>query len=223
MIINFPEVEGLKDFPQDIAESLLKELDRYEGHKQPYWIQVMGIPGSGKTTLVRMLQDKLNKRIPYTLAAFDEHMELIPEYHTETDRAAAFARFEAPARAIGFEIFRELIKRKVNVLFEHSTTFPAVRDLMYFVKQAGYALILVQVGVDIDIAKMRVKDREHLTKRHVPESLIEERAAIAADRWEELSTISDARFSVVNNGLEVAEKAFEETVADVYSFVDTLQ
>lgn len=222
MNVKFPEVDGLKDFPQNIAEKLLKEIDKYEGHKHPYWIQIMGIPGSGKTTLVRMLQQELNNRIPYTLAAFDEYMELIPEYMTEQDRAMAFAKFEEPARAVGFEIFKELIRRKVHVLFEHSTSFIGVRDLMYFVKQSGYKLILIRVEVDQCVAKARVKAREEITKRHVPESLIDERFVIIQTRWEELTKIADLNLSVVNNGDVDSREVFRKTIDKVKDSVHLL-
>lgn len=219
---NFPEVEGHKDFPDEISVRLLNELHKYKSNAKPYWIQIMGIPGSGKTRLVQMLRKSLNKHSLYTLAAFDEYMELIPEYRNEQDRAQAFRKYEAPARAMGFEIFKDLIKRKVNVLFEHSTTFPAVRDLMYFIKQSGYTFILIRVVTDTHIAKRRVKNREKRTKRHVPESVIDERVLITADRWAELSKISDAQFSIINNGDYKPAETFGKTVDDVVNLVNSI-
>lgn len=222
MSISFPEVDGLKDFPIEVAEQILSHARKYTGSARPYWIQVMGVPGSGKTTLVSDLHKNLNKRRPYTLAGFDEYMERIPEYHGEENRARAFTKFEAPARAVGFEVFRDLIDRKVDVLFEHSTTFPAVRDLMYFIKESGYVLILIRVVADIDVVKERVKARESVTSRHVPESLIEERVDIADNRWEELATIADMKTAVVNNGDHSAEETFRSAIVEVSNFIDSL-
>ncbi|MCF7865003.1 MAG: zeta toxin family protein [Candidatus Pacebacteria bacterium] len=222
MIGEFPKVEGFKDFPGNIAAGLLDGIKKYKSSDHPYWIQIMGIPGSGKTTLVQMIKKALNDSHLYTLAAFDEYMEQIPDYHLERNRVQAFTKYEAPARAAGFKIFEELIERKVNVLFEHSTVFPAVKDLMYFIKQSGYTFILIRVTTDTGIAKNRVKKREKRTKRHVPESLIDERAIVTAERWDELSKISDAQFSIENNGKQKVGETFKVVVAEVADFVKSL-
>ena len=220
---DYPEVPDTDKIPHELLAKALTEAANYPHQNKPYWIQVIGIPGSGKTTFVEMLSKRLEFRRPYTLASNDTFMDQIPEYQAMADRALAFQTFEGPARALVFELFKKLIAQKNDVLYEHSTSYPPVRDLMYYIKQSGFTFVLVRITVPLDVAKRRAHQREAETNRHIPESVIDERAALGDSRWEELSQIADYKISVENDGSLPPNETFSETITKITDFVKSLE
>jgi predicted ABC-type ATPase len=210
------------EVPADTRRKIFDYLLNYPSRVMPYWIQVMGIPGAGKTELVQLLKEELAFRKPYTLAAFDVFMEQIPEYRAMPDRQKAFKVFEEPARDFGFEVLTRLIAQKTDVVFEHGLTYLPARDLLVSVKKAGYQLICVRIVVDAAIAKERVKRRDEETGRHVPESLIDERLLVSEDRWSFVKEFADYTVVVKNNGEVSVYNAFKDTVTLVSEYVRKL-
>lgn len=210
------------EIPADTRRKIFDDLLYYPSRATPYWIQVMGIPGAGKTELVHLLQEELSFRKPYALAAFDVFMEQIPEYRAMPDRQEAFKVFEEPARDFGFEVLNRLIAQKTDVVFEHGLTYLPARDLLVRVKKAGYQLICVRVVVEASIAKQRAKKRGEETGRFVPESLIDERLLVSDDRWNFVKEFADYTVAVENNGEVSVYDAFKNTVQLVTDYVRTL-
>lgn len=221
--MEYPSTDGIERVPPDLRRTILDDLVRYPSRKEPYWIQVMGIPGAGKTEFVHMLADALDFRKPHVLAATDEYLVEIPAYQAMADRDAAFAEFDPVASALGLEVHKRLIAQKSDVLFERSLAHPAYLEVMYHVKKAGYRLIAVYVRTTLDAAKSRVRVREAETGRHVPESLIDERAVLVEDRWKEMKKLADYMLEVENNGEVGVHDALRSTVSLVRDYVRAMK
>lgn len=220
--MDFPEVPDKDRMPQDLLAKALHDAAPFPSRSKPYWVQVMGIPGAGKTLFVEQLAKALQLRAPYALAANDVFLVQIPEYLQMQDRALAFETWDSVARAIAFTVLEDLIARKADVIYEHSTVYPAVRDLMYFVKECGYELILVRIDVPLDIAKQRAIIREKETVRHVPEYVIEERVGIVEERWSELTKIADFSTRFANEGAQTPQDTFRTPVEHIIERIKSL-
>lgn len=211
--------EGTKLVPPDMRRTIFDDLVRYPSRDQPYWIQVMGIPGAGKSTLVGMLAEKLSFRKPYTLAATDVFLEQLPAYRALPDRDEAFRLYDPVVTALGYEVFTQLIAQKSDVLFERSLADILYRDLMYIVKKSGYRLVTVLIRVDVAVAKARTEARALETNRHVPEAVIDERAILIEERWKDMLGIADYTVEVKNNGEVSAPDALRGTVEMVTEYI----
>jgi predicted ABC-type ATPase len=221
--MEYPSTDGIERVPEEMCRKIFGELLHYSSRKHPYWIQVMGIPGAGKTELIRILQEELAFRKPHTLAATDEYMEALPGFHEMKDRDEAFRTFDPVASALGLEVHKRLIAQKSDVLFERSLAHPAYRDVMYMVKKSGYTLVVVLVRVSTQVAKQRTLKRAQETNRHIPESVIDERVLLVEERWMEMKKIADYTVEVENNGEVSAYNALKNTAMMVTDFIRTLK
>lgn len=212
----------INDIPEEIRRSVLADLLRYPSRRQPYWIQIMGIPGAGKSELVAMLAKSLDFRAPHAMAGTDEYLVRIPAFHATSDREAAFRAFDPIATAFGLEVHRHLIAQKSDVVFERSLAGIDYRDFMYEVKRAGYKMVMIRVDVDFDVAKARAEARESAGGRHVPLSVMRERVALVQDRWEEMKALADSMLELKNNGEKGVAETFFEAVKFVRDFVQGL-
>lgn len=220
--MDFPEVPDKDKIQQDILDRALVAAKSYPPRDKPYWIQVMGIPGSGKTTFTHQLIPSLASRTPYLIDSFDSFMVQFNGYTQAPDLKTAFTQYEGPARALGFAVIQKLIEKRCDIVFEHSMSYPPARDLLYFAKEQGYQIVLVRILVPVEEAKARVKVQESVIGRHVPESLIDERAVLSDQRWEELSKIVDFKIECLNDGSLPTESVFVDTIKNVTTFVGSL-
>lgn len=220
--MDFPSVPDVDKIPPEILARALAEAEAYPGRDTPYWIQVMGIPGAGKTLFVEALAKRLSYRAPYALAANDVFLVQLPAYQAMADKALAFETHDGTARAIAFSVFKELTKRRADVIYEHSTVYPAVRDLVKYVKHEGYALFLVRITVPLAVAKKRARAREREIGRHVPEYVIEERVPLVEERWAELTPIAHDYVQIENDESQSPEEVFGPVLDRIDSFVRAL-
>ncbi len=136
--------------------------------------QISGIPGSGKSTYCA-------KYLPanFLLLSFDEIMTELPAYQREAKLfgvKSAYAKYEMPARIMGYELLRRAIKSRLNIMFEHSGTNNAHIELFKNLSKKGYHTALDVIVCDTNLAIKRAEERTKKINRYVPESLILERA-----------------------------------------------
>jgi predicted kinase len=153
----------------------------------PLFLNVSGIPGAGKSTLAAkiLLED------PSMLyLSFDELMEALAGYREDFQRlgaAAAFERWELPARHLGYRLLREAVARRYPILFEHGNATPSHVALYRRLKRAGYRVEIRFLDADVPTALKRVRRRE----RSCPEALVVERAALLRELNETYKEIVD--------------------------------
>ena len=143
--------------------------------KNPELLQVSGIPGAGKSTYCakHMLSN-------YLYLSFDNIMTKLEGYKKElalNGNEKAFKKYEMVARVIGYELLNRALSLNINIMLEHSGTNNAHLELFKNVKNKGYKTSIDFIVCDTDLAIKRAKERSIKINRHVPESLIIERAS----------------------------------------------
>ena len=157
--------------------------------EHPTLLQISGIPGAGKTTFAKQPLFE-----SYLYLNFDFVMEMIPAYNQmlfSKGSEVAFAHWEMPARIIGYQILLEAIKKKVNILLDHSGTNPAHIELFKKVKELRYTTELIFLLCDREVAYQRTQERTLRTHRFTPRHLIDERADLALSFLEKYKKIAD--------------------------------
>lgn len=143
----------------------------------PVLLHLLGVPGSGKSTAVSFLRTALSARNP-TVLAFDQLMESVPDYRDNPDRAAAFSRWEVPARDAGYRLLRELVEKRSDIIFDHSGATPSHVELVSYARaRAGYYIAIIRLRTAPGVASKRLESRYLAGGRFVPSGYIAERAA----------------------------------------------
>ncbi|MDR0765620.1 MAG: zeta toxin family protein [Odoribacteraceae bacterium] len=159
----------------------------------PLLVNISGIPGAGKSTLAR----EVIKENPSLLhVSFDNLMEELPPYREDLRQHGAreaFARWELPARHLGYRLLGEGIARRLSILFEHGNATPGHVALYRRVKSLGYRVEIRFLDVPPGVAAERVARRE----RFFPVEEIETRHAALAELNEVYKKIVDT-FEIIS-------------------------
>ena len=186
-----PSVKDL--IPYDYSHIVCDEYDKVISnfllccHKGNCFTQISGAPGAGKTVFCKKLADD-------NFLSFDKIMENLPDYQSDLQKYGskqAFANNEISARIIGYEILRRAIEEKYSFVLEHSGVNPAHLELMTNLKKLNYITKVDFVICDLPILLKRVKQRELLTHRHTPQSMIEQRFLLVEEYIEKYKNIAD--------------------------------
>lgn len=169
------------------AEGIIaKILGRASERSVPVIVHMLGVPGAGKSTYVERF-----KKAGQVVIAFDEIMEQMSGYVrlSEVQGArVAFERWEAAARALGYEILHRAVLRNLDIIFDHSG---ARADHVAFLKalkaERGYGVHIVHVRVDVNVALERAGARD----RFVPLHYVLERGAVLEGLLEEYAGLAD--------------------------------
>lgn len=186
---------------QKLLETLIKDIDEnYPSQKNPTFVHMLGIPGSGKSTYAqaRYAQD-LQTRGFYFLD-FDRVMLIMPGYKEASMKspAKAFETFGPGAAEIGYRLADHLIQSKCNFIFDHGATPKLHGEIMEKARdEFGYRLEMVFCQCSLDTALKRVKEREKTTKRHVPEALVKYRYEALKDNTPYYQDLVD-QFETIN-------------------------
>jgi predicted ABC-type ATPase len=141
----------------------------------PRLIHLCGLPGSGKTTYASQLKQTLKH---FWHLQFDQIMQSLPAYQRalrQEGAAKAFAKWEKTAANTGYQLLKNLINEKRNILFDHSAAHPLHPQLILHCQSQGYQVEMHYLSANIDIVKERVQARESEINRHTPPTLIDER------------------------------------------------
>jgi predicted ABC-type ATPase len=172
-------------------------IEKSISQEKPYIIHMLGVPGSGKSTVMKEIWNTLKRR-PAAVVGFDRLMETIPEYHQGSDRQKSFSEFELPARAAGYVLIKELLQKQSDILFDHGGASAAHADLLSFAKSKGYTVAVIQVTAHPDIAKKRILERQLAEGRHTPPSYVDERIKIIENILPSYKTTADYFFEISN-------------------------
>lgn len=171
---------------EKVISEILSSAPRAE---QPYFVQIGGIPGAGKSTFCRQYKDKSAIYI-----SFDKIMESLQGYQKDLQTLGsveAFKRWELPARVIGYEVLSRAIEKKINIRLEHSGVNEAHIELFKSLKKLGFKTEVDFILCQENIAYQRTLEREQRTQRHTPKSLIEERSAKVKEYLPKYKSIAD--------------------------------
>lgn len=153
---------------------------------QPVFVHMLGIPGSGKSSFLKILQNMWQAKAPVKLLGFDQIMQSIPSYQAIDDKIAGFAQYEIPARLTGYRILDGLLAKRSHILFDNGGSAESHPDLLRHARDdLGYRLAFVWMNTPIDIARARVDFRAVEEGQHTPLHYLEDRAA----KLEKLITI----------------------------------
>ena len=171
----WPCPDNLQPLAQQMLEGILSE---HPSQESPTIIHLCGIPGSGKSTYARQLKQE---NADYYTLSFDQIMSELPGYRDDCITAGlkqAFARWELPARGLGYYFLKALLRAKRSILFDHSGANESHIILLRQIGKIAYRTELHYIPCDIETARLRVKERESQTQRHTPEHYLTERAAL---------------------------------------------
>ena len=156
--------------------------------------QVSGAPGAGKTTFCQ-------KSIGGNFISFDKIMESLPSYKNDLQKYGnkqAFANNEITARIIGYEILRRAVEQGYSIVLEHSGVNAAHLELVNNLKKLNYKTKVDFLLCDLKMLKDRASNREKITHRHTPQTMIEQRYALIKEYIEKYKKITD-EFNVYNS------------------------
>ncbi|PZO88707.1 MAG: hypothetical protein DI626_01190 [Micavibrio aeruginosavorus] len=163
------------EFPAQVAADIIERtLSGAQSHPNPSILHMLGIPGAGKSTYVAALDhtDKI-------LVSFDKITEMIPAYQNdrkELGALEAFAKWELPARMLGYHILHMAVGNRQDIIFDHGGSRDDHAAFLGAIKrELGYRIEIVHLDVDQVTSMRRVHVREQDGGRHVPPAYIPER------------------------------------------------
>lgn len=201
-----PKIIPFDDIPSELENEALNIIQQVltstEPQEHPFLIHLCGVPGSGKSTYAAKLSENLAlKGQSFAILQFDVVMEALPGYQTDKriDLQAAFAKWEIPARIIGYHLMQALLDNRRSFVFDHSAAFPAHVNLLSLAKNClGYRVEMHRMLCSTETAVSRVKNREKQSCRYTPERLIYERVGVIENLLPQYQAIVD-RFIAIEN------------------------
>lgn len=181
----------------------------------PSFVQVSGIPGAGKSTFCKTSHWENRLYI-----SFDKIMESIPEYWKDIYRlgsAKTFAKWEMPARIMGYEILRRAVEKRADIYLEHSGVNDAHVELIKNLQKLGYNTQMCFILCDIDEAYKRAVEREKKTQRHTSREMILQRGALVQHYLEIYKPLVDdlSVYDTTHNRFSLQEKYYHGIKAEI--------
>lgn len=177
------------------SEALINAyLQQASSQTNPLIIHMAGIPGAGKTTFYH------SRPWPeHVFIAFDDIMENLNSYKKDRKilgNAAAFSKWELPARVIGYELLCRAVEKRKNIFFDNGGSSQAHLDLMQNIKKFGYNSEMYYIFCSLDTAINRAVQREKETNRYTPPEIIQERYIKILKNVKEYQKIVDKFYHV---------------------------
>jgi len=160
----------------------------------PTAILMMGIAGSGKSTVLRHL---VKNQQDWVRADPDAVKEALPEYKEGVARGdtTIATKVHDESKDINKAIAARAIKHHRNLIYDATGNDKGdYQMLIDSLKQTDYRIRLVLVHTPVNIALARVKQRALETGRDVPENVVKFQATRVPKNFEELSTQVDEAF-----------------------------
>lgn len=180
----FPiQTSNLADLEFGLDKIIEDKLKAAAASARPLFVHMLGIPGAGKSTFAQALFDHLANRLAgsLTFVGFDRVMSEIPLYQSASDRVAAFATYELPARAAGYALLKGLVAKKASVILDHSGSAPTHVEMLRYAKGLGYTAFMVHIQCSAETAKARILVRAEVEGRHTPLHYVDDRQKAIAE------------------------------------------
>ncbi|MDD9912789.1 MAG: zeta toxin family protein [Alphaproteobacteria bacterium] len=169
----------------------------------PTFIHMMGVPGSGKTTIAEALYAELTSTESWMWHGFDGVMQKLRPYQEDltTNTEEAFNKWELPARICGYKLLEEAVAKNVNILFDHGGADSNHPELLSWVKKQGYTVFMVKADIPQKLAEERVQARSaQPNTRFTPIKYVGERCRVLKDLEPKYAEIVDKLYKVDNSG-----------------------
>ena len=175
--------------------------------EKPFLLHTIGVPGSGKSSLVDALDENLADQSP-SVVGFDRLMIAMPEYQNaaEINLEEAFSLYQLPAREAGYVLVKKLMGLKANIIFDHTAAHANQVELMKYAKEQGYSIVLVRIIAETNDIKARIKKRTATGGRHTPLEYVDDRLAIIEGLLDKYQAVADTYFEVRNDDVPVPEQ-----------------
>ncbi|MDR1044041.1 MAG: ATP-binding protein [Candidatus Adiutrix sp.] len=175
-----------------LLESPGKKTALSDSAPGPELVNICGLPASGKS---RQVQRLAVSRPDHFLLSFDSLMEQMPGYQADYRKnpAAAFKRWERPARVLGYRLLTLAVERKRSLIFEHGNSPPqhvAVYQIMRYVY--GYKIIIQFINSPPELVGPRLPRR----RRYLPPARV-------AERWAALEKLLPAYRALADEFTEI--------------------
>jgi predicted ABC-type ATPase len=196
------ELESLEIFMTETAETV----------DNPIFVHMLGIPGCGKTSFLKILQSvwSSKNKPSVTLLGFDQVMQSIPSYQAIGDKIAAFAEMELPARETGYRILEGLLQKRAHIIFDNGGSAESHPDLLRQARDNhGYQLVFVSIVTPVILARARVYNRSIKEGQHTPPHYLEERQLKLEKLIPIYQSLTPHFYNFDNNSTEF--DAFEKT------------
>lgn len=187
-----PENTDIKQLYQEVQMFFQTKLQTAEASSHPVFIQISGLPASGKTILAKTLQ----KQYPqYVYIAFDEIMESLSAYQScfVANPEKAFFDYEKIARIAGYRLLENAVQAKYSIIFEHSNACREHVALYEQIRQKGYFMDFFWIRATPQQVEPYLLERE----RFFPLTQVEERWRLMQILLPKYKAIAD-QFEVVN-------------------------
>lgn len=153
------EPQKVRDWLKE-DKNLDKTLDRFFDEQFRLAIFMAGIPGAGKTELVRRMSPAV--LAGFTIIEHDKLVELLPKYQPE------LAYDYRPAgSALITSILSQVIKQKRSFLIDTTLSAQAGKSNVKKALAKGYRVMVLYVYQDIRQAQTLTRKREVVTKRGI--------------------------------------------------------
>lgn len=167
----------------------------------PKILAIGGGPGSGKSLFCENL--KMKKQLPKDAVLHDPDlvMKSIPQYRAEAnkDPVKAFKNWELPALQLANEILLNALIARYNIIYQRTFALPESLKFIHFAKAVGYQVHTHMLICEHDIVLARAKEREKITKRHIPSEILLQRHEVIAKLLPDIENASDSYFCYENN------------------------
>ncbi len=184
------------DEEASIIHSFTDNVDAPDG--QPEAILFSGCSGSGKSTEKKRII--AGKERQYVQLDSDQIMEKMPKYHrllSQGVKEAASIMHRDSLRLRDKVMKRAISEKKSFILEGTGSNLALYKDIIKELRRNNYRIKLVRCEIDLLEAKKRVREREQLTGRHVPEEAVEMSFTQSALHFNQLKPLVDD-FQVVN-------------------------
>jgi predicted ABC-type ATPase len=187
-------------------------------HDKPIAILTGGVPGSGKTSFLRLYAPNLSKEKIFKIDA-DEIRSMLPEYkgwnssatHKETqDIYRSLLQDVSEGRPCRFDILWDGTMNKAE------NYLPLLGDL----RKLGYDIFMIYLKVPWDVSRKRTLERYVKGStgmeygRYVPMGVVDEANQAGTKAFEELKTKADGYMIVDGVTREIVEKGGRDLLAD---------
>lgn len=165
---------------------LIISTSSIEDNDVPTIIHMIGIPGSGKSTLVNdLLQHPEMIDRNFFHLGFDRVMESLPAYQESVEEVGtlqSFRRWELPARISGYSLLDKLVQGRMSLVFDHTASDIKHVELLKTMRDTyGYRIIMIHPKISLETALERVNERNQKGVRFTTKEMVVERHNILLD------------------------------------------
>lgn len=174
------ENSEMQQIYRDLYAVFLRDLIPQEN---PSLFAIGGSPGAGKTT---WRQHVYSQMVNVHLHDMDEVLIRLPGYQKDLalgEPILAFQKWWPTAREISEKLVQYAIESRYPIIYDRTCGAEGSYFDLAQAKKRGYRISLIGLCIDVDLAYIRVAEREKKTKRAMPRAIVDEYRARFSALW----------------------------------------